>query len=286
MSYDFSNKPELTSLAGVVQALDRVASPMGADFFLMGAAARDLMLTYAHGIEARRGTEDADFGVLVRDWATYESLREALIKSGEFKPRAGSATPKLRHRGGASLDILPFGGVERADRTLAWPPNGEEVFDCFGMSEASGDCLPVRLPEGVVVRVASVPSQTILKIAAWSDRKHSHPERDAGDLFLFLKHYLNLGNMDHAAQNHADLFEIEPFDSEEAGVRLLARDLCRLMDAQATRRVIDILVPEADQTGPLLLASQSDLELEHARRLIEVLCDELVAVQTSNGTPA
>jgi hypothetical protein len=41
MSFDFSRKPELTSLAHVVRDLHKVAQPMGTAFFLIGAAARD-----------------------------------------------------------------------------------------------------------------------------------------------------------------------------------------------------------------------------------------------------
>jgi len=39
---DFSAKPELRGLARVVGALQAVAAPLGVEFFLMGAAARDL----------------------------------------------------------------------------------------------------------------------------------------------------------------------------------------------------------------------------------------------------
>jgi hypothetical protein len=37
---------------------------------------------------------------------------------------------------------------------------------------------------------------------------------------------------------------------------------------------LSILVPEADENGALLFASQSGVDLEGARRLIEVFCDE------------
>ena len=64
MSLDFSQKIDLALLAGVVRALQSVAQPMAVDFFLMGAAARDLMLTHAHNISPQRQTEDVDFAVM------------------------------------------------------------------------------------------------------------------------------------------------------------------------------------------------------------------------------
>ena len=87
----------------------------------MGAAAQ-LMLQYAHRIDPHRATEDVDFAVMVRDWSAYDALRTALIEGGEFCARPGSATHRLRHTSGLPLDIVPFGGVERLDRTFAWPP--------------------------------------------------------------------------------------------------------------------------------------------------------------------
>ena len=84
MSLKFSEKNDLVGLARLVRALQAVAQPRDVDFFLMGAAARDLMLRHAHGINAARLTEDADFAVMVGDWRSFEDLRAGLIASGEF----------------------------------------------------------------------------------------------------------------------------------------------------------------------------------------------------------
>lgn len=275
MSLDFSRKTELLGLARMVRDLQAVAEPLGVEFFLMGAAARDLMVIHAHRIVVRRATEDADFAVMVSAWAGYETLRSGLIAGGQFSARPGPATHRLRHASGFPLDIVPFGGIERPDRTYAWPPDQSEVFDCFGVKEAFAASVSVDLPEGVSLKVAPIPAQAILKINAWRERKHTDPGRDAGDLFLFLRHYLDLGNFDRAATEHPDLFEAEDFDYVEAGVKLLARDMAPLLGRTGTERLLSVLVPEADESGGLLLAQQSGLELEHARRLLEVFCDEL-----------
>ncbi len=279
MSLDFSKKNDLIGLARLVRALQAITHPRGVDLFLMGAAARDLILRHAHGINAARLTEDTDFAVMVRDWGAFEDLRAGLIAGGEFTARPGSATHGLRHRGGAPLDILPFGGVERKDRTLAWPPDNTTVFDCFGMNEAFGASVTVLLPEGVQLKVAPVPALAVLKVCAWQDRKHTHPGRDAPDLLLFLRHYMDCGGFDRAISEHSDLFEADDFDHVEAGVRLLARDVAALIGRSGIERVLGILAPEADEDGGLLLARQSGFDLERARRLLEVLCDELGAAK-------
>jgi len=275
MSLDFSAKPELRGLARVTGALQAVAAPLGVEFFLMGAAARDLILRHAHGIEPTRATEDVDFAMMVRDWQAYDALRTALIASGEFSARPGPATHRLRHTSGLPLDIVPFGGIERADRTFAWPPGHSTVFECFGMAEAFAASITVRLPDAVELRVAPIAAQAVLKLSAWQDRKHTHPGRDARDLLLFLGRYMDCGNFDRAASEHQDLFEAEDFDYAEAGVRMLARDIAPLIGRAGIERLLTILIPEADEAGPLLLAQQSGLDREHARRLLAVLRDEL-----------
>src|SRR3990172_3595859 len=86
-----------------------------------------------------------------------------------------------------------------------------------------------------------------------------------------------LRNFDRAASEHQDLFEAEHFDYAEAGVRMLARDIAPLIGRAGIGRLLTILIPEADEAGPLLLAQQSGLDREHARRLLAVLCDELAS---------
>ncbi len=275
MSLDLSQKADLVPLAQVVGSLQRVAQPMGVDFFLMGAAARDVMLRHGHNIEPGRQTQDVDFAVMVPDWASFAALRTALIEGGDFSERAGAATHRLRHQSGLPLDIMPFGGIERADRTIAWPPDQSTVFDCFGAREAFNATVSVRLPQAVTAHVASIPALALLKVIAWQDRKHSHPGRDADDLLLYLRSYMDCGNIDRAARDHGDLFMAEDYDHEATGAQLLGRDIALLLDKPAIERVLDILLPQADAQGPLLLASQSGLDLEQARRLIAAVCDGL-----------
>jgi predicted nucleotidyltransferase len=275
MLLDLSAKPDLQPLAEVVRPLKREATKLGAQVFLMGAAARDVMLLYAYGIETVRMTEDMDFGVMVRDWATFEALRDALLANGAFEARSKDATHKLWHKSGKPLDIVPFGGVERPNRTLAWPPSEQTVFDCFGMQEAMHSGHNVRLPGGGSLLVASLPALALLKVTAWQDRKFTHPGRDAGDLMLYLRHYLDCDKYDHAARHYPELFDAPDYVAEVTSARLLGRDLRQLLDEAATERVLQILQPEADENGQRLLAQQSRLATSSAVAMIAGLCEGL-----------
>ena len=282
MALDFSQKAELKPLAAVVRGLRQVADAQNSQLLLIGAAARDLMLLHAYGIETRRKTEDVDFAVMVKNWDAFASLRNALIDSGEFVARPGPATHRLRHQPTSlPLDVVPFGGIERADRTIAWPPFQDEVFDCFGVAEALQASIEVTLPEGVMMKVPSIDALALLKISAWRDRKHTAPGRDAGDLALFMRHYMDCGNFERAAQEHADLFEQDDYDHEATSAQLLGRDIANLLDHKSTEKILEILIPEADEDGPLLLAQQTGLELDHGRRLVAALCEGLAAGSTN-----
>ena len=275
MLFDLSAKPELQPLADVVRALQLEAARLNMPLFLMGAAARDVMLLHAYGINTQRLTEDMDFGVMVRDWVSFEALRQALLAGAEFEARSRDATHKLWHRSGRPLDIVPFGGVERPDRTLAWPPQEQTVFDCFGMQEAMRSSHEVRLPGGGSLRVASLPALALMKVTAWQDRKFTHPGRDAGDLMLYLRHYLDCDRYDHAAGHYPEIFDAPDYVHEVASARLLGRDLRQLIDEAAAARALQILLPEADEQGQRLLAQQSRLDTGLAVTMIAGLCEGL-----------
>jgi hypothetical protein len=72
--------------------------------------------SYAHNNDTGRQTEDVDFAVMVPDWDAFAKLRTALITGDDSVERPGPATHRLRHKSGMPLNVVPFGGIERADR--------------------------------------------------------------------------------------------------------------------------------------------------------------------------
>jgi predicted nucleotidyltransferase len=276
--HDLSSQTELALLGKVVWGIQQATQGLDAPMFLMGAAARDTMLHSVYGIRSTRLTEDMDFGVMVADWPAFEAARKALLAGGDFSAQSTVALHKLRHQSGAPLDVVPFGGVERADRTLAWPPDGQTVFSCFGMKEALESAERVLLPGGTELRVASLPAQVILKLMAWQDRKHTHPGRDASDLLHVLKHYLDCGtHMDRAAVAYPEMFTSAIYEHEVTSARLVGLDMRNLLDEQARQQLIALIEPEANLHGSRVLAQQSGVEDGLACRMLAGLCDGLRA---------
>lgn len=55
-------------LLKVLQTVAQEAAAAGIDCMLVGATARDILLTHVFGIPARRATYDIDFAVAVANW--------------------------------------------------------------------------------------------------------------------------------------------------------------------------------------------------------------------------
>jgi predicted nucleotidyltransferase len=160
-SLDLSDRAVLGTLARLVSSVRRAADHT--PLLLVGAAARDILLVHAHGIAMQRAIEDTDLALAVRDWKAFLGVREALLASGTFT--AEGPVHRLSF-GNQRLDIMPFGGVERPDRSIAWPPEGVEVMNVRGLTEALATAVIVRLPGGVSIDVACLPALALLKIWA------------------------------------------------------------------------------------------------------------------------
>jgi predicted nucleotidyltransferase len=255
---DLSKCGDLDQLAEVI-AVFRCCAP-NYEPLLVGAMARDVLLSYAHEIPVARATMDIDLAFSVDDWKAYEGLQTALLTSGK-----STKDPHIQHRlifdGAIKVDLLPFGGVERADRTIAWPPGGDIVLRAVGYREAMAKSVTVKLPKKELVAVASLPAQAVLKLMAWGDRHYREPLKDASDLWLFMYYYLEAGNLERFYEEAAQLLNDPPFDFECFGAWLLGYDARRvLLSGNESEMALDIvehiLEPETHSEGQLRLAGE------------------------------
>jgi predicted nucleotidyltransferase len=253
---DLSDRPALAPLARLLLALRRVAGDT--PLLLVGAAARDLLLSHAHGIELQRATEDTDLALAVPDWDHFLRVRTALIATGEFRPEGPAHRLWWRDQ---RLDFVPFGGIERQDRSIAWPTEGAEVMNVSGLREALATAVTVRLPEGASVAVASLPALALLKVWTWTERKYIAPGKDASDLWMLLRHYADTGNEERLYGAEGEALASFGFDIEKAGAWLLGRDARDLLahgpdPAGSLASLNAILRPEVDPDGSLRLVAQ------------------------------
>lgn len=237
---------ELTkSLPNLVRAPLRAVAQsfesLGLRYFLVGAAAREIILESVFGRPAGRLTRDLDFGVALSNWEEFETLRAALLRTGNFEETSTAQrllyrySPEVRIK----IDLIPFGGIEEADSSIAWPPKKDVVMSVAGFEGALESAVLVRIANDFVLPVASLPGLIILKLFAWADRKHER--RDAPDILTILSEYIEAGNEERLFERDSALFEAAGFDVVRAGALMLGKD-ARLAANQQTRAKLEELL--------------------------------------------
>jgi predicted nucleotidyltransferase len=267
-SLDFSKKTELRWLSELVRLVQQAAGEL--PHFIAGATARDLILQYGYGIDAARRTHDVDFAFMVETWPAFDALHSNLLATGKFTAVTGNAH-RLKFGSGMVVDLVPFGAIERPDRTIAWPPDGAMVMSVFGFREALAATILVELPGGVTAPIVSLPALALLKIAAWMERRHAQPGKDAYDLLMIMRNYLNAGNQDRLYADAAHLLEVGDFDYEAAGAWLLGNDMGKLLAGDPKAKVAELLERESNPHGLLRLVGDMRTDPERLLPLLGAL---------------
>jgi predicted nucleotidyltransferase len=258
-SLDLADRDDLIFLAELVGDL-RAAAPVWVPL-LVGATARDLLLHYAYKIRISRATEDVDLGFALADWEDFHALRAALLASRCFQADE-RVVHRIYHRQRLPIDLIPFGGLERPDGSIAWPPRGEQTMTVLGYREARASAIDVLLPQAQQALVVSLPMLAVLKVLAWSERHTVAPRRDAADLLLILGNYLDAGNQQRLYDEAPHLLDEKNFDYDRAGAWLAGRDAATALqteDAKPPRlrqTISRILAEEVDPDGPLRLIGE------------------------------
>ncbi len=265
---DFSNRNELSYLAELADGVNRATPDV--PWFLVGATARDLLLEQAHGINPGRNTLDLDLALALNSWAEFERLRASLIEGGKFQPLR-NLQYKLLFNDVYELDLIPFGAIEQADRTIAWPPDGTVVMGVFGFQEIYDKTILVKLPLEQSIRIVSLAALVILKLVAWEERRKLRPGTDAHDIAVILRQYLNAGNLEHLYEVGAHLLDEPDFDYELAGAWLLGHDMSELLPHNSRKRLVDLIQRETNTTGSVNLISDMPIDADLGLKLLQSL---------------
>lgn len=250
--WDASTAADLQPAALVLTDLQRRAEECGVDIMVVGATARDILIRHVTGAAPERRTADIDIAVAVHSWADVRNLTSA------FRPTRNS--PHTFEVQATEVDVIPFGGVEDAARTITWP--NDHRLDVFGFREAMATAVQVTLPGGLVIAVASLPAQSLLKLFAWRDR-HNDNRRDAVDLKSIVSAYGEGRYLDELYDRHEALLERHGFDVRRAAAERIGREARALLRAADVHLVTDLL--DAEQTFHALAGHMDrhlDLNLE------------------------
>ena len=243
---DLSGKLDPISIE-ILAEIEKSATDIAIPFFVVGATARDIILQYVHDIKPKRATSDIDIGVIIEDWNQFESLKSQLMDKKKFTPDK-KQSQRLYYKSKLPIDIVPFGTIADKKGTVSWPPQHEISMNVAGFQESYQYAVSAILcsdPE-LVVKIASIAGLAILKLIAWNDNP-ARRRRDAGDLFLLMRSYIDAGNLDRLFDQEIDLFDDGDFDYELASARLLGRDIAKISRTNTHAQLIDILKREADR---------------------------------------
>jgi predicted nucleotidyltransferase len=204
-----------------------------------------------------RRTLDVDLGIAVRGWDHFQLLKAALVEQAGFQPHV-SMVQRITYpsKPAVVVDLIPFGGVETADRTIAWPPKEDIVMRVTGVRDGLESSVPVRLDQNLILYVVRFPVLLVLKLFAWKDRKHEM--RDAPDIYTLLRQYGDAGNEDRLFGEDMNVLEAEGYDFELAGARLIGRDAARLASSDTQKRLREILESDAlmeELTNQIIVSS-------------------------------
>jgi len=230
LTIDLSSSTE-PRLAVAGHVLAEVAAAAGSEipFMVIGATARDILSVAIVGAPPSRATQDVDVAIAVPSWQAFESVTAGLDRVGRREHTFVIA--------GLPVDVVPFGGIETAARTIDWRDG--TWMSTFGLREAYYASLSAMLPGGTTVRVPSVAGLTMLKLMAWSDRR-LETRRDAVDLQTIIGWYATGSLLNEIYDTGIEVLEAYDFDPILASAHRLGRDIACVLGA-AVPRLLGVL---------------------------------------------
>jgi predicted nucleotidyltransferase len=228
-SFDISTATDLDAVALVLAELSRRTNDCGVDMMVVGAVARDILIRHVVGSHPERATKDVDVAIAVPSWQYFDCVTRDLAKG-----RAAHRFIVL----GVEVDIIPFGGIETAERTIDWPD--DHTMNVIGFSEALAGAANVLLPSMLRVSVASLAAQSLLKLFAWRDRRHVDA-RDAIDLRAILLAYSEGPYFTELYEAHAALLARNDFDVRPTGSERLGQEARQIIGPRPLSIATDFL---------------------------------------------
>lgn len=114
---DLSGKIDQLTVS-IYETIAKVADSSGIKYFIVGASARDMILSYSYGIHTIRATVDIDIGIQLSNWNDYKKLSSDLIQTGKFTETR--EPQRILFNGNIPIDFIPF-PTENKERCFPLP---------------------------------------------------------------------------------------------------------------------------------------------------------------------
>jgi len=263
----------------VFEEIYKCSDAINIPFFVIGATARDMILTLGHDVQVMRATQDIDFGVQVPSWELYEKLIQKMLSTGDFTKNR--MAQRLVYKGQRLVDIVPFGSISNSDNTVIWPSPHDSKMSIIGFEDAyrHRQIIRVRSQPKLEIPFASLMGLVVLKLISWNDNSLNR-KKDAQDVAVILRHYIDAGNLERLYEEHADIFEIDGMDYLSASARLLGRDIASMSSPETKSILLQILNKETSEAGAYKFLAAMNLGFPSEENRTEEdlrLLEELIA---------
>ena len=280
MNYQISSAAfEDPDMPELLKTLANYFRSQGIEFYIVGAAARDIVLTMIHNRKTRRKTNDLDIAIMIRDWETFEGIDSSLCDLPGFT-KSSRQKQRFHYKNSLILDVIPFGEIARADRNIYWPPDETPVMSVSGFVEMAKKALTIVIDGEFSVGVASLPGIFVLKLVAWHDR-HRMTNKDADDMAYLIDEYFEI-NLERIVEAHPDVFEADDFTPFTAAATLMGRDIRMLLAENEEllhelARIVDIEIGKVEDSLLIsqILETHRSKKFEEVQRALDLLGHEI-----------
>ncbi|WP_297085451.1 nucleotidyl transferase AbiEii/AbiGii toxin family protein [uncultured Draconibacterium sp.] len=255
MSYNISSdKFQHPLLKPILEKLTEYFSKEEIHFYVIGATARDIIMQI-HDEKTGRATHDLDIAIAISNWDEFQKVEDGIVNIEGFE-KDKAQKQRFIYLNDFQLDIVPFGEVMKEDDKIFWPPEEDIAMSILGFSEVNEDTHTVKIDDDIEIQIASLAGVFILKTVAWLDR-NLKGNKDADDMAFIINNYHNI-NEQRAIEEHFDLYEVDEFDTQIAGSRLLGRDISNLLsESDSTKtKITEILKSEVEKEEDSRLINQ------------------------------
>lgn len=244
-------------LVDLLSVLSSCFNKAGNDFFVIGAASRDILRLYLEAEPSPRRTRDLDIAIAVDSWDDFYEISEMLIQNGFRK----DSHMKQRFYFGAEkgadyeLDVVPFGGVTAPGEKIYWPPEESPMMSVKGFASVLKDCVDVVVDNAFSFKIPSAPAFFVLKFDAWLDR-HLLNDKDAKDMsFILANYYLH----EITSPAHLEVLDVlpDPFEPFVAGAYMIAKDIIPLLGKDVLHSYVSDIEDELARGEQSQLLTQS-----------------------------
>lgn len=257
MSYPISSSTIANPLlVALLKELTSCFNEARKDFFVIGAASRDILRLYLEADPSPRRTRDLDIAIAVDSWDDFFEI------SGRLQNRGFRKDPEKKQRfyfcpdrqAEYELDVVPFGGVTAPGEKIYWPPEESPMMSVKGFSSVLKDCVDITVDNQFSFKIPSVPAFFVLKFDAWLDR-HLLNDKDAKDMsFIMANYYLH----EITQMSHMEVLDLlpEPFEPFVAGAYMLAKDIVPLLDKELIQSYVKDIEEQLNLAEQSLLITQ------------------------------